>query len=554
VASLASVLSTPRYLVGLAGFLNGPLTLEQSRALIRHRMETREARFLRFVRRFVYGHPSSPYLALLRHAGCEYGDVEGMVRQRGLGPTLETLRNEGVYLTFREFKGLRDVVRGSKTFRFRDVEFDNPFRGASMEIRSGATRSAGSPVTVTLDFIAEAIAPAFHVTLSATQSQGPIILWLAGFPSGAGVSHWLALAKMRRPPARWFSMTDPYGSLIAGRHRLMWMAAAAMSRLWRAGLPAPEFTPVSSPEPVLQAMLALRRAHGGCTLMTSPSAAVRLAALAQRQGTSLEGIPILAAMEPLTPGKAAEIRRSGATVFSTYGLSETGIIAGPCGNPDAPDDMHLLSDCFAMILRRRTVAGIGELDAYMLTTLLDSPRKVMLNAEIDDFGDFVHRRCGCPYDEVGLRFHLSRVRSFTKLTGEGTMVLGHECTPILEEILPREFGGRSIDYQLLEEEDEHRLTRLFLVVSPEVGAVDEERVAARFTEELQRVQPRGIRLWLQDGTIRVVRREPVRTPRGKLLPFHTQALALLGDRPEAGRPPSPSNAHDADGESDAKTP
>jgi hypothetical protein len=81
---------------------------------------------------------------------------------------------------------------------------------------------------------------------------------------------------------------------------------------------------------------------------------------------------------------------------------------------------------------------------------------------------------------------------------------------------------------LLEDEDEDHLTRLFLVVSPGVGPIDEERVRVRFVEELRdRTRPRSVMppLWRQADTVRVVRREPLLTTRGKLLPFFTQAVA-----------------------------
>jgi len=121
---------------------------------------------------------------------------------------------------------------------------------------------------------------------------------------------------------------------------------------------------------------------------------------------------------------------------------------------------------------------------------------------------------------------IDTIRSFSKLTGEGATVLGTDCIRILEEVLPREFGGRSTDYQLLEAEDEGHFTRLYLVVSPSVGTIDEERVRTRFIEELRDpTRPRNIMppLWRQADTIRVLRREPVSTGRGKLLPVLTQA-------------------------------
>jgi phenylacetate-coenzyme A ligase PaaK-like adenylate-forming protein len=258
-------------------------------------------------------------------------------------------------------------------------------------------------------------------------------------------------------------------------------------------------------------------------MFTTPSAAVRLAALAARWGVELDGVSILAGMEPLTPGKAAEVKARGARIGSIYGLTEAGIAAVPCGDPVEPDDMHLAMHDLALIPHRRSYGEVEALDAFMLTSLTSTPPKVLLNVETDDFGTLARRRCGCPLDDLGLHAHLSSVRSFTKLTGEGSTILGTDCVRILEEVLPREFGGRSIDYQLLEEEDEAHLTRLNLLVSPDVGAVDEGGIRQRFIEEVRARTAQHLRMWRQAETIRVMRRYPVATPRGKILPFHTQA-------------------------------
>ena len=54
------------------------------------------------------------------------------------------------------------------------------------------------------------------------------------------------------------------------------------------------------------------------------------------------------------------------------------------------------------------------------------------------------------------------------MTGEGMTLIGTDMVRILEEDLPRRFGGSPLDYQLMEEEDERGFTRLSLVVSPDV--------------------------------------------------------------------------------------
>jgi hypothetical protein len=529
---IADLLTVPRLAVRLDRFLSRGLTLEQTKAIIRQRLGSREERFLAFVARYIYGYPRSPYLALLRRAGCELGDLRAMVRQRGLEPTLARLRDEGVYVSFEEFKGQKPAIRGTDTFHFTQLDFDNPFRGAELKVLTGGSRSAGAPIHVALDSIAENRVHCFNLMLeTAGAVHGPLITWLPGFPSGSGFFLWLGLTHIGRPPLRWFAMYDPRRHSVTSRQRAMLPLAAALARRRGLHMPMPEYTPLSNAAAVVDGLLDARRAHGQCALITTPSAAVRVASSARQAGRSLENIRMLVGSEPLTPGKAEEIRRAGATVHARYIFTEGGAAGTGCGHPAAPDDMHFMADSFALILHHRSREEVGHLDTYMLTSLLHYAPKVMLNVESDDFGDFGTRRCGCPLDDLGLHQHLAYVRSFTKLTGEGAKVLGTDCVRILEEVLPREFGGSSVDYQLLEEEDEEHVTRLFLVISPEVGPIDERRALERFVQELLKVPFSGTPgTWFQDQTIRVVRRAPVETTGGKLLPFHTQALATVRDR------------------------
>lgn len=534
MSSRSPLVDYPKIAHTLFGLMSHPMTLAQSKVLIRNRLERRDEMFLEMVRSRIFAHPQSPYLPLLALAGCEFGDIETMVRQQGLERTLDALRRAGVYLSFDEFKGRADVVRGGRTFRFSEDEFDNPARGPTMEIQTGATRSGGSRVPLSFDFLADQRVPSYHVMLEALgAADGPVLIWHTGFPSGAGISMWLPLAKMRRPPLRWYSMTDPAGPTVAKRHRVMLRMAQLMGYVLGMRLPLPEFTPVTEAERVAEDIGAVLRRHGRCALITTPSAAVRLAAAARAQRQSLEGLAIIVGGEPLTEGKHAEIRASGARVGPQYVFSEAGAVGGLCGAPDAVDEVHLLADCFAMILHRREWPLVGTADAFMFTSLLPSAPKILLNVESDDFGNVTERRCGCVWDDLGMHTHLSAIRSFSKLTGEAMTLLGTDCVRVIEEVLPREFGGRSIDYQLLEAEDADRLTRLYLVVSPSVGPVDEARILARFGEEIRRASnsplpdPAVLPLWRQADTIKVVRREPVLTARGKLLPFHTQAVASV---------------------------
>jgi hypothetical protein len=92
-----------RFLRQLPSFLHHPVTLEEARATLRRRLENREADFLTLVKRAIYEHPPSPYRALLQFAGCEYGDLDRLVRHEGVEGALRALCDKGVYLTIDEF-------------------------------------------------------------------------------------------------------------------------------------------------------------------------------------------------------------------------------------------------------------------------------------------------------------------------------------------------------------------------------------------------------------------------------------------------------------------
>ena len=92
----------------------------------------------------------------------------------------------------------------------------------------------------------------------------------------------------------------------------------------------------------------------------------------------------------------------------------------------------------------------------------------------------------------------------------------------LPNILDRHFENESL-YQIIEEEDEARHTRLSLLVSPEVGEVNEDEIVRTVLAELSKGAD-GNRMmanvWGQAKTIRVTRMCPIATERGKLLPLH----------------------------------
>ena len=229
--------------------------------------------------------------------------------------------------------------------------------------------------------------------------------------------------------------------------------------------------------------------------------------------------------EPLTEARARLAESVGARAVCNYSTSELGRVAVACADPAADDDVHVCLDKVALIQRERVVGAGARVGSLLFTSIHPSCPKILLNVEVDDYAVLERRGCDCLLGELGLDVHLRGIRSFDKLTSEGMSFLGPELEAVLDDVLPRLFGGGPTDYQLVEEELDG-LPRVRVVVSPRVGEVDEEAVVAAVLTELgrgpgYRAMMAGI--WLDGGTLGVVRREPYETASAKVLPLHVLA-------------------------------
>lgn len=151
------MLGTPRmygrFLRQLPGFLRQSIDLREAEATLRRRVAEREESFLRLARRGIFDHRESPYRALLQNAGCEYGDLETLVRSDGLDEALRKLRAAGVWVTFEQFKGRQPLERDGLSLRFDPHDFDNPFSSPVYQAESGGSTGAGTRVMIDLDHI-----------------------------------------------------------------------------------------------------------------------------------------------------------------------------------------------------------------------------------------------------------------------------------------------------------------------------------------------------------------------------------------------------------------
>jgi hypothetical protein len=265
------------------------------------------------------------------------------------------------------------------------------------------------------------------------------------------------------------------------------------------------------------------QSNGPICLAARGSSAVRIAEIVREMGGSLEGACFILAGEPCTSTKRTVIEASGARVLVRYSVMEAGSVGYGCVDPQAADDLHLLSDCYALVPRRRVVGEPSvSVDAFLLTSLLDSGPKVLLNVENGDYGLIERRACDCQLGALGLQDHISEIRSFEKLTGEGMTFVKSQLLRVLEEALPKRFGGSSADYQVLEEADGNGVIGLYLLASPRLGPLDEVQLKQSFLAELGRgsvLEAYMASVWERSGTIQIKRQEPVATRAGKVFPF-----------------------------------
>ena len=115
-----------------------------ARASLRKRIAAREENFLNLAEKGIFNYPRSPFLQLLASRKVGIQELRAWVAKDGLEGTLRTLQTEGVYFTVDEFKGKTPVRRNGASFTCEEAMFDNPFLSFVYEVRSGATRSAGT--------------------------------------------------------------------------------------------------------------------------------------------------------------------------------------------------------------------------------------------------------------------------------------------------------------------------------------------------------------------------------------------------------------------------
>ncbi len=513
-----------RFAWGLRGFLKHTLTLEEAKAIIKKRMEERETNFIRLVRKGIFGYLKSPYLPLMKLAQCEIGDIEGMVRTRGLENTLRALREAGVYITFEEFKGREPIVRNGQVFHLPELAFDNPHLSSFYYAKSGGTTGPGTRVAIDLDHLAYQVPDIVVAHESHKALDIPTAIWFSVPPDSTALISILYRARFGQTPRKWFSPSHTQNVGPSLMNYLIARSFVGLGRLHGVPIPSPELVAMDQAAVITNWASENLRASGKCLIICHVSQALRICVCAREQGLDLMGTLFWSGGEPPTPSKVREVNRTGAQLIPTYIFTEAGYVGVGCARPVDCNDIHLFKDLLALIqYPRQESDGTTPINAFYFTALSPTAPKILLNVESDDYGLMENRTCGCLLESYGFTEHLREIRSFRKLTSDGVTLIGSEMIHILEEILPVHFGGRSLDYQLVEEEDERGFTRLSLLISPRVGTINEEAVIDTILKALERssVSANLARsIWSQTKALRVKRMEPICTARGKLIPLH----------------------------------
>ena len=510
-----------RFLLGLPRFLRTPFTLDQARDVLRRRLDGREQGFLELVGRAVSS-PRNPYALLLQDIGCELGDLERLVRDEGVEGTCRILLRKGVYLTVDEFKGRRPTVRGSRSFDIRPEDLRNPAAVVHGLAQSGGSRGRRTVVPIDFAFVADH-AINTHLTLDAHGGyRWRHAHW--GVPGGTAVTNLLEFAKGGNPPVRWFTPVRLSTPGIHPRYRVGASALRLASRACGVPLPGPVHVPLDEPLPIAAWMAETLRKGRTPHLWTFASSAVLVAEAARQAGFDLTGAYFTAGGEPTTNARKSAVERSGARILPRFGTTETDIFAFACARPQASDDMHLLLDRHAVI--QADGGSSFPPGALLVTSLLRSAPILLLNVSLGDRAELGERVCGCRLERLGWGTHITRARSYEKLTAGGITFLDTDVIHVLEEVLPGRFGGRPTDYQLLESEDEAGRPVVRLLVHPDVGVLDEHAVADEFLRSIGGGSE-GRRMmelaWRSGEVFRVERRVPRRTASGKIQHLHLES-------------------------------
>lgn len=511
-----------RYALGLRRFVSRSISLDDALGVIRDARQREAGNFLELARRTVFDYPNSPYLPLFRRAGVTFMELERQVLANGVQAVLRELHDAGVYIRFDEFKGRQPIRRGNLEYRVSSDDFMNPWNPGDLHGQTGGSGGRRRRAVLDLGLI-EYDAACHRIYQQAFGIAGATMaIWRGVPPNSSGINKLLLQTRVGRDLDRWFSPIwyEPGFSSLQYRFLTLYtcLAARLAGRKWT----TPQYVPLHDVDTILDWILATRARKEQAVLDTTASAAVRLCRRAVARGADISGTCFRVGSETFDNARLEAVTAAGCRAGSHYAISELGPLAMACAAPGEADACHVLSGKLCVLPFKQQVGTPAvEVDALYLTTTHPRTPQILINLESGDYADSTEASCGCFFATAGFGQTLSRIRSYEKLTGEGVTFLGTDLLRLLDEVLPRTFGGGPTDYQFVES-DVDGLRRVSLRVSPRIGFIREDQVCETVLEFLAHSSAGGRMMtdtWRDAGTLNVVREEPAATSAGKIPPL-----------------------------------
>jgi hypothetical protein len=324
-------------------------------------------------------------------------------------------------------------------------------------------------------------------------------------PGIAGLHNAILHWRFDRPVACWFSQTPAASWREAPSVRVIHEAVAVLGVL--RGSLRPRHLPLDRAAVIAEWLAEGARRGQRRVLKTFASSAARVAGAALAAGLDLSGQRVFTGGEPLTAERLGLLREVGLAALPRYAATETGMIAGACGEPDRGGEMHLYLDRLAVLAGGRPAARqpsppIEGMLAF--TSLAPSAPLVLLNAELGDHASLRLSDCSCLLGTAGCSQRIADVTAPEKFAAEGVKLLAIQLAEAAAGLVMAA-GGTADDSQVWWRDGGVEPARLTVAIDPRV-ALD----AGRFERDLlARVAALtggalAAGLWKQAGTIRVV--------------------------------------------------
>jgi hypothetical protein len=508
-----------KFLSHLPSYLRNPVTLQEAEETLRSRLRNRESDFLFLLKNGIYSQPYNPYRKMLELVGCEYGDLEKLVRKEGIEQTLEELFRNGVFLSVNEYKGRIPADRGQTEFDVYPQLLSNPLTSTHLKTHSSGSSSQNVFVPLDLAFVRDRCITNRMLMEARKGALWRCAVW--GVPGNTDIVRVLELQGSGFRNVQWFSQVKQNAPGLHPRYRWSIRAINLASTMARAGLPSPQFAPLSDPSPIVHWIRGILDRGETPHITTWVSPALRICKTAASLGIDISGSQFTVGGEPLTSTRQAYFHKSGVAVVPRFMSVETAYMGYGCLNPEQIDDYHSMNDFTTLIQAGREGKKYGLPPAAILvTSIRPTAPLILLNLSLGDQAEFTQRACGCSLEKLGWTNHIHSVRSFEKMTSSGMTFLDSDLMLILEEVLPSRFGGSPIDYQLIEDEIEEGSPRIQLLIHPDIGPVVEEDALNTFFEAIGKgsgAEKVMSLQWKSSGMISVQREKPRTTETGKVL-------------------------------------